>query len=179
MHRSLLSALVLAFLCSLPAVAQIGRSGHSTSVTISPIHLVFPFIEVTSEFKMEPKVGVAAIAGIGSIDDFFAFELGGQARYYLIGDFDHGMQIGGELLYAHVSDNDIQGSGVSANSNGISLGAFLGYKIAFGFGLTFDLQGGIDYMIVRAHAEDNTGATGNASGSRLYPLLNINLGWSF
>lgn len=177
--RSLRAALVLALLAALPAAAQIGKKEPQTSITLSPLHLPLPFLEVTSEFKMQPKVGVAGIIGLGSIDGAFAFELGGQAQYYLIGDFDHGMQLGAEMIYAHVSDDNIDGSGISANSNGLAIGPYLGYKVAFGFGLTLNLQAGLDYMLVRAHAEDSTGASGNASGAALFPLINFNVGWSF
>ena len=59
---------------------------------------------------------VAAILGFGKasddlgIIDATVFELGGQFTYYLVGDFDHGMQLGAEVLFVYLSDdNAVQG----------------------------------------------------------------------
>ncbi len=140
---------------------------HSVSVTLSPIHLLYPIIEATGEFRVGKKAGVAAIAGFGSIDRYSVVEIGGQGRYYPVGDFDHGLQLGGEVLAVVVS-----GSG--ASGTGLSIGPFVGYKIAARFGLTFDIQLGVQGYAVGA----SSGST-SASDSALGPLLNINLGWSF
>ena len=81
------------------------------SLTISPIHLFLPVVELTGEARVHDKVGVALIAGAGKYSDpnvtgisATVYEAGGQVRVYVIGDFRHGMQLGGELLYLHLSD---------------------------------------------------------------------------
>lgn len=77
--------------------------GKFISVTISPLHLLTPVVEVTGEFAPLRKIGVAGILGVGSIavedafgeqSSFTVFEVGAQGNYYVIGDFDHGMQLG-------------------------------------------------------------------------------------
>src|SRR5438874_13063933 len=71
---------------------------HTISVTFSPIHLVFPILEVTGEYRIDDKMGVAAIVGAGQISllgsAFTVAELGGQFRYYVLGSFIHGMELG-------------------------------------------------------------------------------------
>lgn len=140
---------------------------HAVSVTVSPLHLVLPIIEATGEFRLADKASVAVIGGFGSVSGYSAAEVGGQGRYYPIGDFDHGLQVGGEVLAIFVSDSNAAGLG-------LSVGPFLGYKIAARFGLTFDIQLGAQAYVVGASS-----GTSSARESAVGPLLNINLGWSF
>jgi hypothetical protein len=183
----LLLALVL--LATSGAAAQsIGAPPQTTAITISPIHLLLPVVELTAEFNVAPRMGMAGIAGFGSVtvNDVYngststmnVLELGASLRYYLVGDFDHGMQLGGEILYAHIS-GDLNEE-VSGLGNGLAIGPFIGYKIAAGFGLTFEAQGGVQYMLATARAEQtSTGQSGTASAGGIVPLINLNVGWSF
>ena len=71
------------------------------------------------------------------------------------------------------SDAEVTGAG-----DGLSIGPFVGYKWISRGGFTFDGQGGLAYLAVKARASD--GATSStASDNRIYPLLNVNVGWSF
>ena len=141
------------------------------TISISPIHLAMPVVELMGEFAIKPEMGVAVIGGLGSYHDFSVFEIGGQLNLYLIGDFDQGMQGGIELLYASVSGSIEEVSGIG---QGLSVGPYLGYKGAFSFGLSIDFQFGIAVIIPTA--EDNSSST---SDKGLYPFLNFNVGWSF
>lgn len=181
MHYFWYVILTVVFCCSLWLPANAQRTPHNVSLTISPLHLVLPVVELTGEFNMENDVSVAAIAGIGSYEDFSVFEVGGQFNYYLIGSFQHGMQLGAEMMYISVSD-DYKDSDVdiSVVGRGLAIGPYLGYKVAAGFGLTFNAQAGVFASLLRGSAEDDvSGARGSASGSSSGLLLNINLGWSF
>jgi hypothetical protein len=151
------------------------------SVSISPLHLFLPIVELTGEYRAHDKVGVALIAGAGQYSSSSggvdikatAFEAGAQVRYYVVGDFRHGMQLGAELLYLHLSDARISTSG-----EGLAVGPFLGYKYTADIGFTFDGQLGFEYVGARAMASAG-GATATNSGSSYIPLLNLNVGWSF
>lgn len=167
--------IVALFVCSLiPAQAQ---SNHTKSVTISPFLLIFPIVEVTAEFKTDPKVGFAGIAGIGSIFDVSVYEIGGQYNYYVLGDFRHGMQLGGEAKYMHMSVSD-DNSNAEGTGNIISAGPYVGYKYAAHFGFTFHLQGGYSVGAGTVKVTDSNGS-GGTSLSAAGPILNINAGWSF
>lgn len=180
--------LVVLLLCVLVPGQALARKNvqHKWSWTISPIHLLLPVGEVTGEYRLSDRVGLAGILGVGqvTVEDtwgeettFFTYELGASARYYVLGSFIHGMQVGLEALYAGVSGSKDDVSGTGA---GIAVGPFIGYKIAANVGFTFDAQLGTQYMMASAEASNNSnGTSDSASDSGWGVLLNLNLGWSF
>jgi hypothetical protein len=145
------------------------------SLTISPVHLLLPVVELTGEARVHDRFGVALIGGAGRYTDKNAgisasvYEVGGQLRFYALGDFRHGMQIGGEVLYVHLSDPNI-----SATGSGLAAGPFLGYKVMTDAGFTFDTQLGFEHVFVRGESGGST-----ASDEANLVLLNLNIGWSF
>ncbi len=166
------------------------------SITFSPIHLLFPVFELTVEARIAHKLGVAIVAGGGTIssDDVeyddgsgvrteeitaTVWEAGAQVRYYVFGGFDHGMQLGAEALYVHVSVDDVGSTNVSGTGEGLGIGPFVGYKIATRAGFTFDGQLGLQYYAVQAEASDDTGESASDEESAVAPMLNLNVGWSF
>ena len=159
---------------------------RTVAVTISPVHLLFPIVEVTAELRVGPRLGVAAIVGAGALEvrsaagedlSFTAGELGASVRYYVTGSFRQGVQVGGEVMYLYVKLDDTT-QGVQATGDGLSLGPFVGYKWTGRGGFTAEAQLGLLVTAIRAHADDGaTSAT--EEKSRAYPLLNANLGWSF
>jgi hypothetical protein len=158
-----------------PAAYQPPPPPHRVfSLTFSPVHLVFPIVEMTAEIRAHDKLGIAVIGGAGRYTDRSAsisasvYELGGQLRFYPIGDFRHGLQVGVETLYLHLSNPAISLGGV-----GIAVGPFLGYKVISDAGFTFDAQLGGQYVAARA-----TNGSGE-SGDTTIVLLNLNVGWSF
>jgi hypothetical protein len=150
---------------------------RSFSLTISPLHLISPILELTGEVRAADKVGVAVVAGAGKVSDTTngvkvsasALEAGAQVRYYALGDFGSGMQLGAEVLYLHVSDSNL-----SATGQGVAAGPFVGYKYTADAGFTFDGQLGFEYLGVKASSAGST-----ASTKKFFPLLNLNVGWSF
>ncbi len=166
---------------AVPMAVEVPHPGRNFSLTFSPIHLFFPVLELTGEFRISDKVSVAAIVGVGSYSETVnfikvsatVFEAGAHLRYYVVGDFRHGMQIGAELLYLHLSDPNL-----SAKGEGLAIGPFVGYKYTADVGFTFDCQLGIEHVGVRASASSGTSSASN-SDSSVIPLLNINIGWSF
>lgn len=169
--------MVVLLLALLPVAAAEEKPPYDkhVSVTISPLHLASPIVELTGEGRAADKAGIAAIAGVGKASGYPAWELGAQGRYYLLGSFDHGMQLGGEILYVHLGTSE---GTVRASGAGGAVGPFVGYKIAARFGLTFDAQLGAEYLFASANASSGS-STASTSDSRIIPLLNLNLGWSF
>jgi hypothetical protein len=147
------------------------------SLTISPFHLASPILELTGEARAADKLGLALVGGVGRYSETQAgvkvsagvYELGAQARYYLVGDFRHGMQLGAEALYLRLAD-----ARLSATGEGLAIGPFAGYKYTTDVGFTVDVQLGFEYLAVRAH--DDVSST---KDSTYIPLLNLNVGWSF
>ena len=135
------------------------------SVTFSPIHLATSIVELTTEVRVGDKVGLAGIIGVGRPEGYNAHELGVQARYYLLGDFDHGMQLGAELLNLHIT---VPSGSISASGQGTAIGPFLGYKIAARVGFTFEIQLGAEYLFGGAKAEQD-GDSIEVSSNQLIP----------
>lgn len=159
---------------------------RAIAVTISPLHLLSPIVELTGEYRVGPKLGVAATLGAGSVTAkdgggtehrFTVGELGGSARYYVTGSFARGLQVGGELMYLLVELDDPMTT-VRATGDGLSVSPFIGYKWTGVGGFTAEAQGGLSVLVAQAHATDGTTSADNEQ-SRVYPLINLNLGWSF
>lgn len=152
-----------------PALPASGKAPYDkyVSITFSPIHLIYPIIELNGEFRIIDRASVAVILGGGNVDGYTAFEFGAQGIGYPLGSFDHGLQLGGEILATRLGDDEV-------NATGVSVGPFIGYKIAARFGLTFNAQLGAAYYIA-------TASSGNVSvnDEDFGALFNLNLGWSF
>lgn len=172
-----LSTLALTMLVAASPAAADGAHPR-VAVTVSPLHLFVPMAEITVEARVAPRIGVAVIGGIGAIRDqatderIRLFEGGASARYYVLGSFRHGLQLGAEALYVH-ADATADATGVQAA--GLGLSPFVGYKWTHRTGVTVDTQLGVTYLAARADAD--TGAT--AETRDVAPMLNLNLGYSF
>ncbi|MEZ4318583.1 MAG: hypothetical protein R3F61_13805 [Myxococcota bacterium] len=142
---------------------------HAVSITNSPLQLVLPIVEVTGEFRLADRVGLGAIVGLGASSGLPVGTLGPTFRFYPLGSFDHGMQVGADLQLVAAA-TEVAGDLVSAV--GVTGGPFLGYKIAARFGLTFEGQLGVGGSYV-------TGGGGASATVGAIPILNLNLGWSF
>jgi len=168
------------------ATVEEAHPRRKVSVTISPLHLTLPVLELTGEYRVLDKLGVAVVLGAGKVTpkataglppppSVPVWEAGLQGRYYLLGDFRHGMQIGAEAIYMHAS---LDGNGVSAVADGFSLGGFLGYKVMADVGFTFDCQ--LGYQVVGFGASATNGQmTASRQSAQGAVLLNLNVGWSF
>ncbi len=158
--RSFAPLACLVALLVLPSVAQ-AKDDKDTQValTISPLHLITPLVELTGEFKLKEKMSLAAIGGLGRSAGVNLWELGGQARYYFLGDFADGLLLGAEVLYVNASYG-------GASANGFSPGVMAGGKTTFDFGLVLDGQvGGAWFQ--------------SGGGGSVGLLLNLNVGWAF
>ena len=110
-------SIVLGLVLSQVDVARAAGDGdYVFSLTFSPVHLVRgPLLELTGEFESFHDFSLAVIGAVGFWSwesSTRVFEAGGQVRYYLIGSFDHGLQIGGEFLWSHIDLDDLHNTGV-------------------------------------------------------------------
>ena len=151
------------------------RPQHRISLFISPLALFKArTLEVGAEFKFRPKVSFAAFGNVGH-PGYLVLGLAGQVRRYLIGDFEHGLNIGGEVNFISGS---LQTSSLVISTTGLGLGAFVGYKYVARFGVTVDLNAGYEvYGIGRSSSSSELVPSGSAVLSGM--LLRVNFGWSF
>lgn len=151
---------------------------HSVAVTVSPVHLIFPIAEVTAELKLVPHMGIGVTLGAGRISNAdksvtgSAYEAGGQFNYYILDAFE-GLHVGGEILFLKINDVD---QDLTATADGLTMGPYIGFKVDTDIGFTFVGQAGAAFAAYRAEANNSTNT---ASDKKVYPLLNLNVGWSF
>jgi hypothetical protein len=159
------------------------------SLTLSPLHLFLPVVELQAEVRLGDIAGVSAIFGYGSISleddvgDAFrasALEAGGQVTFYPLEPFES-FQLGLETIFLRLDADDETRSGttITGFGEGLAIGPFIGYKLITEGGFTFFVQGGVEYVAIRAEAETSRGDVGEDEDSLWIPLLNLNLGWSF
>jgi len=162
------------------------------SLTFSPVHLLFPAIEVQGEYKVIDGLGVSLIGAYGwpteeamdvngeTVDvRFDVLEVGTQVMWYPLRKF-RSLELGVEALYVNVSTTKPVGSfDATAFGGGFAVGPLVGYKFIVGPGFTGFAQLGFSYITVQAEANDTTGATEREQASGLILNLNLNLGWSF
>ena len=161
--------------------------GRHVSITLSPIHLILPIFELNAEIRAGDFLGIGIIGGIGQIsvenslgqkEKFSAYELGAQLNIYPLKPFES-LHFGIEALYLRVATED-RADTISGVGEGLAIGPMVGYKLITSGGFTFVAQGGVEYVVIQAEAEDSsTGQQAQDEGSRVIPLLNLNLGWSF
>jgi hypothetical protein len=152
------------------------ESAQKVSITWSPIHLVLPVVELEGEYNVAPNLGVGLIFGAGRVSDktntitATAYEVGGQLNYYFLRPFE-GLHGGAEVLYLNAGDVE---QDMSITATGLSVAGYAGYKLMTSFGFTFVAQAGVAYYAIQASS-----STAMASDKKVYPLINLNLGWSF
>jgi hypothetical protein len=156
--------------------APAGEPSRLASVTFSPVHLQFPIVEINAEFNVAPHTGLAVIGALGKISDSMsnisgtATEVGGQFNYYPLRKFA-GLHGGFEVLYLRISDVNVD---TTVSGAGLSAGPYIGYKGMLPLGLTFVAQLGVDFIAVEAKS-----STATMKDRKVFPLLNLNVGWSF
>lgn len=159
------------------------------SITLSPLHLLFPVLELEVEAAIAPHFSLGIIGGAGTVEAqtldpsfhearFSVYELGSQVIGYPLRDFS-GLQFGGQVKWLHLSTTEVDGQAVDANAGGLAVGPFIGYKVLAEVGFTFVVQGGFQYAATKANASDSEGSSDHAEQEDFLPLLNLHLGWSF
>ncbi len=154
------------------------RKLHSVALTFAPFQTIVGVAQVSVEGRLARKFGLAGIVGGGSYYNPFVlynidgripvFTAGVSPRYYLVGDFDHGMQLGAQVMTAVAWASGATGVGVAG-------GPYIGYKFTAPIGFTLEVQGGAQY----GYASASASASRTATASGVLPLANINLGWAF
>ena len=175
-----------AFADGVGSVAMAKKQTRLMTLSINPLLLAHPdgpFYQASAEFKASDEWGAAFLGGYGAMateEDvaYEMYEVGGQFDYYALGDFDHGLQLGGQLVYRG-ADGDVA---PELTSSGVRVGPFVGYKIITELGFTFNGQVGVQYN----SAQDRPSAERESIMAKVTnteeawgPLVRLNVGWSF
>ena len=142
---------------------------RSLSITFSPVRAFGGVAELAFEARLSRRVGFAGIVGAGAVEiDGRSSRLpvvlaGVSPRWYALGHFDHGLQLGAEVL------GSMSWVGTSTSLL-VTAAPYVGYKVTAPVGFTFEVQVGCGYRL--AYAE-------RVAKSEAVPLVNLNLGWAF
>jgi len=129
------------------------------ALTVESAHLLLPMVELTGEFKLDSKVSMAVIGGMGTWEGEQRWDVGIQGRGYISGHFNRGVMLGVEGRYTNLGV-------LSRPDPGVAVGTFLGFKYVFDVPLTVDGQLGVDYV----HAQ---------TYDAIAPIARLGVGWSF
>ncbi len=148
---------------------------HTVAVTLSPIQLRLPIVEITAEFRVASGMGIAATGGLGSVKGFSAWKLGGGLNFYTLGDIERGVQLGVEAFYMQLA--------VKNSSNQIaqiySQIPFVGYKFTANSGLTISAAIGYTMIALESDPGNNQDLADALSKANPLTVIRLNLGWSF
>ncbi len=159
----------------------------TVTLTLSPIHVLIPMLEMQAEVRVGDFLGLSVIGGGGRLmaknaagkeRHFGAYEYGGQIAFYPSSVFK-GLQLGAEALWMHVDVADVIGTDrVTGLGAGLTLGPFIGYKWIEEPGFTVFVQGGCSITAIHTPAKNTLGQDATSKEPDLLLLLNFNVGWS-
>jgi hypothetical protein len=146
------------------------------SMTIGPVFgMTFPgadepgplqMAEIQLESKQAKRAGLGAFGAFGTVNDGVpGWEIGMNARGYLLGDFRNGLFLGAEGVYTRTIERADVPTGT-----GIGFGPFVGAKGVTNFGMTLDVQAGV--------GAGWAGQSFDQIEVFVLPLLNIGVGWT-
>jgi hypothetical protein len=171
---------------------------HIVSITVSAVPALDGIAQIHAELAGSGTLGIAAIVGGGSVEGYQSepidyrtgpfpiILLGAQASYYPFGDFENGMQIGGQALLK-LTHRDAAHYNYYRGGAGIEMVPYIGYKLIAGPGITFNAQAGVGTMLNRdfiTTSYTEISPAGKRVGHYEYifhtqALLHLNIGWSF
>jgi hypothetical protein len=183
-----ISVCLLIISCSVRAYGQ--RDAGDTplsqrkmiSLTLSPVSLLEPLFHLTAEFPSEKRTSaISIVLGIGYVGNSTAYVMGAQGSLYPVGRFEHGMQVGAQIIYADFGSEATPRQFDAGMSMGV--GGFLGYKRVLLGGLTLQIQGGAQLrFVLRTLVNDSASGDKEVTKEHMWgavPLLNTGIGWSF
>lgn len=105
--KNIIVALTPLVFCGAVLASEADATTKRITLTISPLHLFAPIVEINGEFKASDNLGVALIAGVGNQsslggDTYSVSEYGIQVNYYSGSNFNQGVQYGVELMKINV-----------------------------------------------------------------------------
>lgn len=167
------------------------ESVRYASLTLSAIRLVLPVFEATLEARPTEHIGVAVFGGLGKAppkiigqtlfqgsDSVSVHEVGGQFLIYPFQAFD-GFVVGAEVSYTKGSGTvSAEGTASDASASATAFGPLIGGKWIHESGFTLLAHAGVERVWLGAESTV-AGQSYRYSDSIWFPLLDLNVGWSF
>ncbi len=148
---------------------------RGVTLAVSPFDLVHPIVRLQGEVRVSKNEGMAVQVGLGEVDKQFGFAIGAQYSWYAIGDFNHGIQLGGLAMYSNSSNALTTRKSIG---RGVAMGPVVGYKFVAPFGLSVAATAGpMALRFINETPVQNGTYIESGIGLGVYAVLW--LGWSF
>lgn len=176
---------------------KVERTSHRLDLSASVLRpIAVPMGEIGAELNQNDKIGYALTLGVGpgkvtsrdaggdfSTDDVLCLSAGVHFRYYLFGEFDRGMFVGGEVAWIWL-DRDDRENTVLPPQEGVWAGPTIGYKHTFRFGMMLSAAVTVGAPLFRPDGIDEDDVPGDidvGNHPKIGPLLvgpNASVGWA-
>lgn len=156
---------------------------RNVSLMVDGLSLLSDIVQLQGEFQISDDMSFGVLLGAGNVrgssaDSSYSLLLAGaQFNYYLLGDFEEGLQIGAQALY---SSTNILANKTFLYENGrvLSLTPYAGYKLVLASGLTMNAQAGVGastpvFIPTGAGTDQNTVYKWHVS-----TRIHLSIGWS-
>lgn len=156
---------------------------RNVSLMVDGLSLLSDIVQLQGEFQINDNMSFGILLGAGNVqgssaDSSYSLLLAGaQFNYYLLGDFEEGLQIGAQALY---SSTNILANKTFLYENGrvLSLTPYAGYKLVLASGLTMNAQIGVGastpvFIPTGAGTDQNTVYKWHVS-----TRMHLSIGWS-
>ncbi len=154
------------------------------SLMASPVLFVKPIFRLTAEHALPgERGGVALVGALGSVNvtnpsgdksRHTFYEVGAQARWYVLGTFRSGPVVALHGRYTHFGSDELLDNVISSAAEGVGVAPVVGFKAIAHDYLTFEFLGGAEFMV---HRPTYTPASVDKAGPVLL-YFHINAGWS-
>lgn len=153
------------------------------SLMLNSFALPADIVEVQSEIRLGDNMSCGLVLGVGNVagakadTSHFLMLAGAQFNYYLLGDFQEGLQIGAQATFTN-TDANAKNSFLYEHGRVLSLVPYAGYKFIMASGLTMNLQAGVGAATpVFAPAAAGTDRTALYKW-HISTRVHLNIGWS-
>lgn len=154
------------------------------SLMTSPALFARPIFRLTAEHALPgERTSVALVGAIGTFKlaepsggtaRHTFYELGAQARWYVLGTFRSGPVVALHGRYTHFGSDQLVDNVISSAAEGVGLAPVVGFKAIARDYFTFEFLGGAEFMVhrptYRPPSDDKAGA--------LTLYFHINAGWT-
>jgi hypothetical protein len=168
--------ILLLLLLAGAGIAAAAGAPRRLSVTVDPVYLTRPILQVTAEYRPVEHWSGALLAGAGSLanldqPDNTMWEVGAQARWYPFSPSRRELHFLAQCTRRHQQDGEAASTTEVYVYDHYDTALLGGYKFILNGGFTFEAQGGLILFGTHEH--------GAPFSAVLRPHANLGLGWSF
>ena len=171
-HSVTCSMYFFLFLSLITSLQAKETSTPALSITFNSTQIAQNILQVQQEYALHPKIGLGFSEGLGLLEDERSYQIGLLSRYYVLGDFNGGIGIGGDISYtAYV----LEGTSKNLSGHLLSPSILMIGKYIFDVGFTIEPVIGVQYssLFAKTPIQDSVIITTDWDS-----IIGLRLGWS-